>query len=67
LKKHKKWRSQVHITDKISSNLNINPKICQVLFIAITANALTTLRLEINRYLDAVIWMNDYSWNKKNI
>jgi len=43
-----------------TSPQNINPKIWQIIFIAIIAIVFTSVWLETYIYLNAVIWMNDY-------
>jgi H+/Cl- antiporter ClcA len=46
--------------DENDSTRNIDPKIWQIIFIAIIAIAFTAIWLETYRYLDAVIWTNDF-------
>jgi H+/Cl- antiporter ClcA len=46
--------------DETSPLQNINPKIWQIIFIAIIAIVFTSVWLETYIYLNAVIWMNDY-------
>ena len=46
--------------DETSPVQNINPKIWQIIFIAIIAIVFTSIWLETYIYLNAVIWMNDY-------
>jgi H+/Cl- antiporter ClcA len=46
--------------DETSPVQNINPKIWQIIFIAIIAIVFTSVWLETYLYLNAVIWMNDY-------
>jgi H+/Cl- antiporter ClcA len=46
--------------DETSSGQTINPKIWQIIFIAITAIVFTSVWLETYIYLNAVIWMNDF-------
>ena len=46
--------------DETSPVQTINPKIWQIIFIAIIAIVFTSVWLETYIYLNAVIWMNDY-------
>jgi H+/Cl- antiporter ClcA len=46
--------------DETSPVQNINPKIWQIIFIAIIAILFTSVWLETYIYLNAAIWMNDY-------
>ena len=46
--------------DNTSPVQNINPKIWQIIFIAVIAIVFTSVWLETYLYLNAVIWMNDY-------
>jgi H+/Cl- antiporter ClcA len=46
--------------DETSSGQTINPKIWQIIFIAIIAILFTSVWLETYIYLNAVIWMNDF-------
>jgi H+/Cl- antiporter ClcA len=46
--------------DENDSPRNIDPKIWQIIFIAVIAIAFTAIWLETYRYLDAVIWTNDF-------
>ncbi len=46
--------------DETSLGQTINPKIWQIIFIAIIAIVFTSVWLETYIYLNAVIWMNDY-------
>ena len=46
--------------DETSPVQNINPKIWQIIFIAIIAIVFTSIWLETYIYLNAVIWMNDF-------
>ena len=46
--------------DETSPGQTINPKIWQIIFIAIIAIVFTSVWLETYLYLNAVIWMNDF-------
>jgi H+/Cl- antiporter ClcA len=48
------------LTDEIPQTQNINPKIWQIILIAVIAIAFTAIWLEAYESLNAVIWMNEF-------